>query len=64
MAKFLIDSKQFTQILDRTINLFLDYQYKHGYDEPRARSEAIREVIGSLKLLEDSLWPNDSQQDQ
>jgi hypothetical protein len=60
MAKLLIDSKQLTHILDRTIDLFLHYQYKRGYEEPRARSEAIREVIGSLKLLEDSLSPSES----
>jgi hypothetical protein len=64
MPKFLIDSKQLTKILERTIDLFLDYQYKHGHDEPRARSQAIREVISSLELLEASLSPSDSQQNR
>jgi hypothetical protein len=48
MAKFLMDSEQLTKILERTIDLFLDYQYKYGYDEPRARSEALMAVIDSL----------------
>jgi hypothetical protein len=60
MKKFLIDSEQFTKILERTIDLFLDYQYKRGYDEPRARSEAILAVVHSLKLLDDCSTPSDS----
>lgn len=43
-----IDSNQLREILEKTIDLFQDYQYKHGYDEPRARAEAIMDVLGNL----------------
>jgi len=54
MKKFLLDSEQLTAIIEKTIDLFLDYQYKHGYDEPRARSEAVMAVIESLEYFEHS----------
>jgi hypothetical protein len=60
MKKFLIDSDQLIKILERTIDLFLDCQYKRGYDEPRARSEAVMAVIDSLKILDESPTPSDS----
>lgn len=54
MRKFLIDADGLTRILEKTIDLFLEYQYKHGYDEPRARSEAVMAVIESLKRADES----------
>lgn len=59
MKKFLIDSDQLIKILETTIDRFLDYQYKRGYDEPRARSEAVLAVMHSLKLLDESSAPSD-----
>jgi len=60
MKKFLIDSEQLTKILERTIDLFLDCQYKRGYDEPRARSAAVLAVMHSLNLMDESSTPSDS----
>ncbi|MFZ2446238.1 MAG: hypothetical protein WAW37_07770 [Syntrophobacteraceae bacterium] len=57
MAKFVITSEQLKTIIERTIDLFLEYQYKHGFDEPRARAEAVMDVIGSLKALKDPEAP-------
>lgn len=51
MPRYVFDTQQITQILDKTIDLFLEYQFKHGYDEPKARSEAIREIIGLLRSV-------------
>ena len=48
MKKYAFDSRQLEKLLDDTINLFLEYQFKMGYEEPRAREEALREIIGSL----------------
>ena len=35
--------------MEKTIDLFLEYQYKRGYDEPVARSRAVTDIIGSLR---------------
>lgn len=49
MKKYLLNSQQVKQLMEKAIDLFLEYQYKRGYDEPRARSEAVMEVMGSIK---------------
>lgn len=49
MAKYEFEPEQLQEILERTIDLFQDYQYKHGYDEPKARLEAIMDVMESLR---------------
>lgn len=51
MEKYLLSSEQLKQMMEKTIDLFLEYQYKRGYDEPMARSGAIMDMIGSLKNL-------------
>ncbi len=48
MPEISIDSDRLREVLEKTIDLFQDYQYKHGYDEPRARAEAIMDVMGTL----------------
>lgn len=53
MEKLMIDSLQLEAILEKTIDLFQEYQYKHGYDEPRARAEAIRDIIGAIMSFSD-----------
>jgi hypothetical protein len=49
MEKYLLHAEQLKQLVEKAIDLFLEYQYKHGYDEPMARSAAVMDVIGSLK---------------
>jgi hypothetical protein len=51
MEKYLFHADQLKQLMEKTIDLFLEYQYKRGYDEPIARSRAVTDVIGSLRTL-------------
>ena len=51
MEKYLLNAEQINQLMEKAIDLFLEYQYKHGYDEPMAKSRAVMDVIGSLKAL-------------
>jgi hypothetical protein len=56
MEKYLLHAGQLKQLVEKAIDLFLEYQYKRGYDEPLARSTAVMDVIGSLrKFREDRL---------
>ena len=56
MEKYLLHAEQLKQLVEKAIDLFLEYQYKRGYDEPLAKSTAVMDVIGSLrKFREDSL---------
>jgi hypothetical protein len=54
MEKYLFHADQLKQLLEKTIDLFLEYQYKRGYDEPIARSGAVMDIIGSLRALRNS----------
>ena len=49
MEKYLLSGEQLKKLMEKTIDLFLHYQYKHGHDEPLAKAEAVIEVIGSLR---------------
>ncbi len=51
MKKYSVDRDQLLEIMDRTINLFLEYQYGQGFEEPRAREEALRDMLASLDAL-------------
>ena len=51
MEKYLLHADQLKQLMEKTIDLFLEYQYKRGYDEPVARSRAVTDVIGSIRTL-------------
>lgn len=51
MAKYVLDAQQLTKIMEKAIDLFLEYQYKRGYDEPQARTEAVREIITLLQSV-------------
>jgi len=53
MPKYLIDSEQLRIILEKSIDIFQIYQFERGYDEPRARTEAVMDVIGTLRALRD-----------
>lgn len=39
---------QLDQALAATIEMFIEYRDKHGYDEERAAAAAVLEVIGGL----------------
>jgi len=49
MKKYQLTTEQLKQLMEKAIDLFLEYQYKRGYDEPMAKSGAVMNVIGSLK---------------
>jgi hypothetical protein len=49
MAKYTFDSTLLSKLLHRTIDLFLKYQYENGFEEPRAREDAIMDIIGALE---------------
>ena len=51
MKKYLLTAEQLKQLMEKSIDLFLEYQYKRGYDEPMARSGAVMDVIGSLRTF-------------
>lgn len=57
MAKYLIDSEQLKAILEKTIDLFQEYQYRHGHEEPRAREEAIMDVLNSIRGVKSAKPP-------
>jgi hypothetical protein len=48
MKKYALSAAQLTKILDATIDRFMSYQYRKGFEEPRARQEAIRDVLELL----------------
>jgi hypothetical protein len=37
--------------MEKTIDLFQEYQYKHGYEEPVARSRAVADILVSIEAL-------------
>ncbi len=47
---YTFDQAELAGLLHKAIDAFMDYQYRHGYEEPRAREEAIRNII---RILED-----------
>lgn len=51
MEKYLFTAEQLKQLIERSIDLFLKYQYGRGYEEPMAKSAAVMDVMGSLKTL-------------
>jgi hypothetical protein len=53
VGKYELDLNQIAELLDHLIDVFLKYEYEHGYDEPRARMEAIREIMDALESQED-----------
>ncbi|MDA8307000.1 MAG: hypothetical protein M0Z81_09255 [Deltaproteobacteria bacterium] len=51
MEKYLFTAEQLKQLIEKSIDLFLKYQYGRGYEEPMAKSAAVMDVLGSLKVL-------------
>jgi hypothetical protein len=51
MTKYVLDSDQLRAVIEKAIDLFMDYQYKHGYDEPRARSETVMKIMETLRNI-------------
>jgi hypothetical protein len=53
VKKYTLDRVQLLKLLDRTIDLFLEYQYKQGYEEPKAREETLRDMMGSVDRFQE-----------
>ena len=51
MDKYLFSAEQLKQLIEKSIDLFLKYQYGQGYEEPMAKSAAVMDIMGSLKTL-------------
>ncbi|MGC8490107.1 MAG: hypothetical protein ACP5SH_00050 [Syntrophobacteraceae bacterium] len=49
MSKYLFTEEQIQQLIEKSIDLFLKYQYGWGYEEPMAKSAAVMDVLGALK---------------
>lgn len=49
MDRYQLDPWQLKQMLEKVIDLFLEYQYKHGYDEPQARTHAVQDVVETIR---------------
>jgi len=44
--KYAFDPAMLSRVLDKTIDLFLKYEYESGFEEPRARERAIIDIMG------------------
>jgi hypothetical protein len=51
--RYVLDLDQIAQLLHHFTDLYLKYEYEQGYDEPRARLAAIRDIIEALRAQED-----------
>ena len=49
MEKYLLSAEQLQRLMEKTIDLFLEYQYKLGYEEATAKSGAVMDMIETLK---------------
>lgn len=45
MKKYILSTDQLSEILNTTIDQFMSYQFREGFEEPRARQEAIMDVL-------------------
>jgi len=48
MKNYSFNSEQLVRLLENATDLFLKFQYQLGHEEPRARAEAIMEIIDGL----------------
>ncbi|MHC1724742.1 MAG: hypothetical protein AB9866_01760 [Syntrophobacteraceae bacterium] len=51
MEKYLLESEQLKKVLEKAIDLFQDYQYNRGYEEPLARTKAVTDILTSLRNI-------------
>jgi hypothetical protein len=49
MTKYMLTAAMLSKVLHKSIDLFLKYQYESGFEEPRAREQAIMDIIGLLE---------------
>jgi hypothetical protein len=49
--RFVLTSDQMSALLDSTISVFMEYQFRHGYEEPRARHAAIQTILDRLESV-------------
>lgn len=59
MAKHSLTSEQIRTLLDRVIDRYLEYEYTFGYEEPRARAEAVRDVLDALESTDPMHWQDE-----
>lgn len=55
MERYEFDLDEITELLNHVIDLFLKYEYEEGYDEPRARMEAVQKIVRTLAAEADGL---------
>ncbi len=60
MEKYLLESEQLRKVLEKTIDLFQDYQYNQGYEEPLARTKAVTDILTSLRRIRGGGAPHSS----
>ncbi len=48
MERYSFTQEEVVKLLDDAMDLFMEFQYKHGYEEPKARMEAIRAILDLL----------------
>jgi len=46
--EYTFNQMEMAWLLDHTLSIFMEYQYRHGYEEPQARALAIRDVLEDL----------------
>ncbi|HOI95670.1 MAG TPA: hypothetical protein PK250_13280 [Syntrophobacter fumaroxidans] len=64
MRKYTFSSEELIRLLEETINLFLKYQFQHGFEEPGARVAAIMDTLngetGCPQLQDSYRWDCDA----
>ncbi len=46
---YAFDLNELVDLLDETISVFMEYEYRFGYEEPKARQMAVQEMINRLR---------------
>ncbi len=54
MRRYSFDVVALSKLLNKTIDRFLKYQFKEGFDEPVAREMAITDIIDMLQSMKSS----------
>ncbi len=55
MRRYSFDVVALSKLLNKTIDLFLRYQFKEGFEEPESREMAITDIIGMLQAMKSSV---------
>ncbi len=54
MRRYSFDVVALSKLLNKTIDLFLRYQFTEGFEEPEAREMAITDIVGMLQAMKSS----------